>query len=385
MQRLKQTQQAAEERLLTQRLDADLARRLESQENTSQSFRPQTSNAHSSASQSGPNAFDRMSGIRPPQSTSQATLPAINSPTSFSNQRPPTAFKSEPRFKHEPSSFPASSSNHTGPEYGAYGRNMNSSISLLDDSDSDIEIIPPTSFRSNGRYQQSYEARIPGYQTPLGHSRSPIKNEQSVLSHALYGGQSNTHAWMDLSQPLVSSGPPAMSHSEQYVYQTPSFVDNIPGISDPWTSDSTKRFQDANGFNAIHSGYQTEFTRPGLNSSHYSLTNPFGHSYDGSSAGVKPTMNRPSMTPFTDINAIANLPPYSSLSGSYMENMAEQYDYIMNDPRKTNDEIKSLLENIQPDVELPKENREGTPDGLKYPLVNLQGSNSLEDTLLIQV
>ncbi len=49
--------------------------------------------------------------------------------------------------------------------------------------------------------------------------------------------------------------------------------------------------------------------------------------------------------------------------------MGEQYDYIMNDPRKTNEEIKALLENIRPDADLPVEDREGTPDGLVYPLV----------------
>ncbi len=49
--------------------------------------------------------------------------------------------------------------------------------------------------------------------------------------------------------------------------------------------------------------------------------------------------------------------------------MAEQVDYIMNDPRKTTQEIKELLENIRPDVELPPEDREGTPDGLVYGLV----------------
>jgi SNF2 family DNA or RNA helicase len=52
--------------------------------------------------------------------------------------------------------------------------------------------------------------------------------------------------------------------------------------------------------------------------------------------------------------------------------MAEQYDYIVNDPRKTHAEIKSLLENIRPDLDLPAENREGTPEGLKYPLYEHQ-------------
>jgi hypothetical protein len=56
--------------------------------------------------------------------------------------------------------------------------------------------------------------------------------------------------------------------------------------------------------------------------------------------------------------------------GEYNEVMAAQVDYVMNDPRKTRDEIKDLLENIKPDVDLPPESREGTPDALKYPLVS---------------
>lgn len=50
--------------------------------------------------------------------------------------------------------------------------------------------------------------------------------------------------------------------------------------------------------------------------------------------------------------------------------MADELDYVMNDPRKTTQEIKELLENIRPDIELPPEDREGTPEGLKYPLVS---------------
>ena len=50
----------------------------------------------------------------------------------------------------------------------------------------------------------------------------------------------------------------------------------------------------------------------------------------------------------------------------------DRYDYLTNDPTKTSAEIKSLLENIRPDEELPPENREGTPDAMKYPLLEHQ-------------
>ncbi|KAH0542151.1 hypothetical protein FGG08_003451 [Glutinoglossum americanum] len=47
-------------------------------------------------------------------------------------------------------------------------------------------------------------------------------------------------------------------------------------------------------------------------------------------------------------------------------------DYVTHDPTKTAEEIKNLLENIRPDVELPPENREGTPPAMKYPLMEHQ-------------
>jgi SNF2 family DNA or RNA helicase len=45
---------------------------------------------------------------------------------------------------------------------------------------------------------------------------------------------------------------------------------------------------------------------------------------------------------------------------------------VTNDPTKTREELKELLENIRPDMELPPEAREGTPDGMKYPLMEHQ-------------
>ena len=62
----------------------------------------------------------------------------------------------------------------------------------------------------------------------------------------------------------------------------------------------------------------------------------------------------------------ANADPFPTASA------AAYYDYVTNDPRKTREEIKSLLENIRPDVELPPENREGTPEAMKYPLMEHQ-------------
>lgn len=98
------------------------------------------------------------------------------------------------------------------------------------------------------------------------------------------------------------------------------------------------------------------------------------HSLKASAGGAFGQRYNNQPNPFLSTNGYQNHNPFSQstpdiFSRPTHSQMADQYDYIMNDPRKTNDEIKTLLENIRPDAELPIEDREGTPDGLVYPLV----------------
>jgi len=58
-------------------------------------------------------------------------------------------------------------------------------------------------------------------------------------------------------------------------------------------------------------------------------------------------------------------PTYRPEIGSYI-------DHIRNDPTKTLDQLKTLMENIRPDMEIPPEDREGTPDDMTYPLMEHQ-------------
>lgn len=70
-----------------------------------------------------------------------------------------------------------------------------------------------------------------------------------------------------------------------------------------------------------------------------------------------------------DTHAInADDPKNRELVDRYMD----RYNYLTNDPTRTSSEIKSLLENIRPDEDLPPENREGTPDAMTYPLMEHQ-------------
>jgi hypothetical protein len=392
IQQQKSIQQAAERRKRAQQDDEEFVRQLLSQE-SNQSQRPQASNTGSSYSKgqsslpnSGPNAFQRMSGVRPSQPHSNVHLMSSTPPAASFSRTLPSTFNSKPLPSNN--TIKAEANPHTGfrPNTAVSSSDKaRSEVSLLDDSDSDVEIIAPNAFRSNGRHQPTSRARNLAHQPAGLGPPQKLKSEASALSHALWSGQSEQHPWMDYDRSSMDSsqGP---NSAGQYVYPRPyseqipdlfgAYVpDQIPDLFGAYVPDPTLMFQSPRGNEVAHTGLQNENTRPGLNSFFSSTANPFDHSlnrpyseFDDLSTG--PTGN----SPFTDINRMANFPGHGGLGdpSAYTGYMAEQYDYIMNDPRKTNDEIKSLLENIQSDVDLAKENREGTPDGLKYPLVSLQ-------------
>lgn len=57
---------------------------------------------------------------------------------------------------------------------------------------------------------------------------------------------------------------------------------------------------------------------------------------------------------------------------SYNPEINRYIDHIRADPTKSLDEIKTLMENIRPDMEIPPEDREGTPMEMTYPLMEHQ-------------
>jgi len=57
---------------------------------------------------------------------------------------------------------------------------------------------------------------------------------------------------------------------------------------------------------------------------------------------------------------------------TYRPEIGSYIDHIRNDPTKTLDQLKALMENIRPDMEIPPEDREGTPDDMTYPLMEHQ-------------
>lgn len=64
--------------------------------------------------------------------------------------------------------------------------------------------------------------------------------------------------------------------------------------------------------------------------------------------------------------------PEDPANSALVESYRSRVDYVMHDPTRTATEIKTLLENIRPDEDLPPENREGTPEAMKYNLMEHQ-------------
>lgn len=112
---------------------------------------------------------------------------------------------------------------------------------------------------------------------------------------------------------------------------------------------------------------------PGFGSSAYG----FGTAGSSSNPYLIPDVDfedfsRPSSGLFNSVLNTHSINANDPKNRELVDRYKDRYDYLTNDPTKTSSEIKSLLENIRPDEELPPENREGTPDAMKYPLLEHQ-------------
>jgi SNF2 family DNA or RNA helicase len=188
------------------------------------------------------------------------------------------------------------------------------------DSDSDVEVIPASAFQDNGRRSVSQLNTPQRGMNPFNSASLAERARQTALHrmknpHLQYGASHNPHG--------VSLPPPAIMGMQQYGGHFPSYSP----YSQPAGIAGAHRYQNgalrADPLQAmIDRTTNMDWTK-----------DPYGH-------------------------------PFS-------ERMEELGDYI-GDPRKTDQEIRDLLEHIRPDEDIPKENREGTPDGLKYALYEHQ-------------
>lgn len=378
------------ERIARERADEKYARNIQEGR-----LLPSTVVSSSKAPSQSFNAFDRISGMRPPQSSSSQNLSqAPNYSTSTGRKLPwpsssigvkSTSLKPEPSSAlsgfsdvgmagsaGSPSSFKRDS-NISYTDIKAETKQQKPKSGFIDvdglsstTDDSDIEVIDATDFQDNGRYKQPSKTATNTYGNPFQSVTRPALNagnaalhrmDQSpggALQRAMYGNAPQP-AWMNggsQTSPLAYTG--NVYNNEQSAYGNM----NAPRMETP---------------------RRNPFTGPNNGSGFGGMGMP-GAFPDGDSM----------QTPDFDLG-YGNFPIYNNhLSylygdedlGDYQDNqirpgymnaaMADQFDYIMNDPRKTQEEIKDLLENIRPDVDLPREDREGTPEGLRYGLYEHQ-------------
>jgi hypothetical protein len=278
------------------------------------------------------------------------------------------------------------------------------------DSDSDIEIIPASEYHDNGRHTRTptmkqnigsssdvYGTQQPKLEHPMFPTEAQISGNAALrrlgqsasndaLQMAMYGKQQGPKDWMNKSSSAASSimnpfgpGPSSIAGASSFAggYVYPSAYSNGTGSMLGAHSNGMGSMNAMPGAypGSIHSGL------PGLPGLGYGLNNAhdamagFGMNQAGPSQTYSGAPQSSSSDELGDIirragnnyNEISDYLNLDTRNGA----LANQLDYIMNDPRKTNQEIKELLENIRPDVDLPPEDREGTPEGLVYPLVIL--------------
>lgn len=253
------------------------------------------------------------------------------------------------------------------------------------DSDSDIEIIPASAFNSNGRHTS-----FRGQNTTPSTISGPINT---------YGGapyvQSGPQPHNQFSAASEAAGRAAllrMQTQQRYgAYMLEKQRELLAGTGQP-------------GFNAPYAGARVDYSlplppgiinrppgfpvqpqQPGAPGSNIYPNPPSFGMIPGSAApsGLRSILNQDplsqilfqstgyNMGSMVDLHGNPIDPRMSQLDNALNGRLAEISDYV-HDPRRTAQEIQDLLENIRPDVEIPKEDREGTPDGLKYALYEHQ-------------
>jgi hypothetical protein len=115
-----------------------------------------------------------------------------------------------------------------------------------------------------------------------------------------------------------------------------------------------------------------DFTRPGMitNGSYSAIPN-IGANFHTVSPVAGPS-NSSSTNSLADLIGRTGNYDYSNMTDGFgnplSSRLTSYIDDVVNDPRKTSEEIKELLSNIRPDMEIPEEERGQTPESLRYGL-----------------
>jgi hypothetical protein len=323
----KRRQKQAEEAAAKVKKDQEYARKLQQTYSAGASV---ASGARLSGS-TGPSAYDRMMGRlnQPPQPSSQkigsdSSHSYTNGIQSSSQIFMPGTATHRSSIKPEPG---VSASSYTP------GASMPGSFPS-NDSDSDIEVISPNDFRKNNRQHSTFNspatyAGYGGYSPHAFQNPNPSQISYEAKQHAM--------------RPLVDRHNISATSSSVYMNQSSDMTMPQSNWAPTWST------------------LGGAATNAGLYPTGSQMTGRY------SGMGIK-SMNDP-IAKILNNTATFDYAPMQDRLGRGLA--GEIYDYV-NDPRKTEDEIKKLLENIRPDTEIPAEDREGTPTGLKYSLYEHQ-------------
>jgi hypothetical protein len=310
-----------------ERLDAEYARTL--QEGWVEPSRPSTASSYSGPVYAGQFALGTMlppsgAGVIPssrfPASGDRSMLPVPGA-------GPPLRHPSSTPSLHHPAIGPHPSKAQPAPS--AY-QAIPSSYQP-ESSDSDVAEITPLDFRRSVQRSLGPPYR-PSSKYPWGDPKSQ--------------GQSMTLAGGRSSSPHKLSGQPGVSSGADHYSSVPGFQPQSSWYS-PNIYQSTLQKLNA--------------TKDFLQTAGKSLYNQLGL-VDPDDGFNNPIWYVSSLPPNTDDGLTQGRSRYDEVYGR---------DYSA-DSKKTAEEIKELLENLRPDAELSKESREGTPDSMRYPLLEHQ-------------
>ncbi|TEY40756.1 hypothetical protein BOTCAL_0423g00060 [Botryotinia calthae] len=188
-------------------------------------------------------------------------------------------------------------------------------------SDSSLEIIDSSAFKDNGRQKSTVSKTANYYNFSMNGTSSAMAYNNTNSSGAYPFDYSNST--MPLTVPGSITGSMHSSHPQTSMH----------GLGSAFNIDSMSEYgMGPTDFNSLRG-----------------------------------TVNN--IRNFSDVESNLSLLPTPF---AYTPQMTEQMEHVINDPRKTEREIKDLLENIKAEIEIPLEDREGTPEGLRYPLYEHQ-------------
>lgn len=371
--KVRQRQREAEEKANREQADAELARLL--QEDISGNSI--SSNSFYPAQSSAPSVFDRMLGL--PRLNSEAAhsgTPGVSGVSSTASGFNQAMVSSLPVIKTDQDRLGHATMPGTFQE---------------SDSDSDIEFISSYAFNPNGRQTSFGGAQLHNNAPsnlsvagsvyglggvyanpdPQAHTQfspasviSRMQQQQGHQLYAAYMAQKQRELLASHGQPSAMSvhaaatnGGFALPLPTGMMQQHPSFSSH----SEQSGASGMSMFLNSPSFGIVPGSAGPSGLRSILNQDPISKMNHQSSGYNN-------------LTPMDDHqgNPISPVDLRMSQLSNVLGNRLSEIDDYVHDPRRTAQEIQDLLENIRPDVEIPKDNREGTPDGLKYALYEHQ-------------